>query len=73
MQADVVVLQEVTGPWLRALLRQEWVRRNYYSSDGPECLTLNNEYGQIILAKFPFRCSVRQRDGGTQFLDSDSF
>lgn len=57
--ADVICLQEVTAPWLRLLLKQEFVRKAYWVSDGPDCLTLQ-EYGQVILSKLPFRASILQ-------------
>jgi endonuclease/exonuclease/phosphatase family metal-dependent hydrolase len=57
--ADVICLQEVTGAWLRLLLKQQFVRKSFWASDGPECLTLQ-EYGQVILSRLPFRASVMQ-------------
>ncbi len=56
--ADVMCLQEVTGSWLRMLLKQEWVRRGYWCSDGPEAASLGGEYGQVLLCKLPFRCRI---------------
>lgn len=57
-QADVICLQEVTAPWLRLLLKQEFARK-YWVSDGPDSLTLP-EYGQVVLSKLPFRASMMQ-------------
>ncbi|MCK8501089.1 poly(A) polymerase [Myxococcus fulvus] len=57
--ADVIVLQEVTAPFLRALLAEGWVRERYHVSDGPEANTVV-PYGQVLLSSEPL-ASVWQR------------
>jgi hypothetical protein len=47
----------VTQPFLIRLMREEWVQRNYYVSDGSLGYSLKPYYGQLILSKLPFhRC-----------------
>jgi hypothetical protein len=55
--ADVLLLSEVTGTFLRRLLGQEWVQRQYYASDSLNGVTVK-EYGQLILSKRPFSTQV---------------
>ncbi|MBN8227714.1 DUF504 domain-containing protein [Corallococcus macrosporus] len=57
--ADVIALQEVTPPFLRALLAEPWVRERYWLSDGPGAHTVER-YGQVLLSRVPF-ASVWQR------------
>lgn len=52
--ADIIGLQEVTQPFLIRLMREEWVQRNYYVSDGSLGYSLKPYYGQLILSKLPF-------------------
>ena len=54
--ADVIVLEEVTVPFAKQMLRQEWVREKYWSTDSPHCLTLA-PYGQLVLSRHP--CTTR--------------
>ncbi|MFP2927299.1 poly(A) polymerase [Pyxidicoccus sp. 3LG] len=51
--ADVIALQEVTAPFLRALLDAPWVREGYWLSEGPGATTVT-PYGQVLLSRFPF-------------------
>ncbi|MCP3097484.1 RNA repair domain-containing protein [Myxococcus sp. K15C18031901] len=51
--ADVIALQEVTPPFLRALLAEPWVRERYHVSEGPSADTVT-PYGQVLLSKWPF-------------------
>jgi hypothetical protein len=47
--ADVLLLSEVTGSFLRRLLGQEWIQRQYYVSDSLSGVTVK-EYGQVSLS-----------------------
>ncbi|MEQ9001526.1 MAG: endonuclease/exonuclease/phosphatase family protein [Coleofasciculus sp. B1-GNL1-01] len=49
--ADVIALQEVTPPSLKLILDQDWIRKNYYSSDTTGETV--NPYGVLLLSKFP--------------------
>ncbi|NMO13468.1 DUF504 domain-containing protein [Pyxidicoccus fallax] len=51
--ADVIALQEVTPPFLRALLAEAWVREHYWLSEGPGAATVT-PYGQVLLSRIPF-------------------
>jgi poly(A) polymerase len=53
VDADIISLQEVTEPFLRALLDTPWVREHFFLSEGPAALTVK-PYGQVILSRFPF-------------------
>ncbi|MCE9666496.1 RNA repair domain-containing protein [Myxococcus stipitatus] len=53
LDADVVALQEVTPPFLRALLAEPWVRERYQLSEGPTGDTVT-PYGQVLLSRWPF-------------------
>jgi poly(A) polymerase len=53
VDADLIALQEVTEPFLRALLEKPWVREHYFVSDGPVASTVK-PYGQLLLSRFPF-------------------
>ncbi|QSQ16908.1 poly(A) polymerase [Myxococcus landrumensis] len=57
--ADVIALQEVTAPFLRALLAEPWVREHYWLSDGPEANTVAT-YGQVLLSRVPFSSLVQR-------------
>jgi poly(A) polymerase len=57
--ADVIALQEVTPPFLRALLEAPWVRERYWLSDGPGAATVTPS-GQLLLSRRPF-ASLSQR------------
>ncbi|MBZ4422287.1 poly(A) polymerase [Myxococcus sp. RHSTA-1-4] len=50
--ADVIALQEVTPPFLRALLAEPWVREHYWLSEGPGASTVT-PYGQVLLSRLP--------------------
>lgn len=50
--ADVIGLQEVTSPFLRALIRCPWVRERYELSALPLEPTIH-PYGQVVLSRFP--------------------
>jgi poly(A) polymerase len=50
--ADVIALQEVTAPFLRALLAEPWVRERYWLSEGPGASTVT-PYGQVLLSRVP--------------------
>lgn len=52
--ADIIGLQEVTQSFLIQLLREDWVKLNYYVSDSIQGTTVN-PYGQLLLSKFPFK------------------
>jgi poly(A) polymerase len=52
--ADIIGLQEVTQSFLIQLLREDWVKNNYYTSDSIQGTTVN-PYGQLLLSKFPFK------------------
>ncbi len=58
VDADLIALQEVTAPFLRALLDLPWVREHYFVSDGPAAETVET-YGQVLLSRHPF-ASLRQ-------------
>ena len=49
--ADAIALQEVTPTSLKLILEQDWVRKNYYSSDTTGVTV--NPYGVLLLSKFP--------------------
>lgn len=58
LDADIIGLQEVTQPLIRELMSVPWIRAHYYLTDvaredqpSPTVFP----YGQIILAKHPFR------------------
>ncbi|NMO13467.1 endonuclease [Pyxidicoccus fallax] len=51
--ADVIALQEVTPPFLQALLAEPWVRERYWLSEGPGAATVT-PYGQVLLSRLPF-------------------
>lgn len=53
VDADLIALQEVTGPFLRALLDTPWVREHFYLSEGTAATTVT-PYGQVLLSRFPF-------------------
>ncbi len=53
VDADIIALQEVTAPFLRALLEKQWVREHYFVSEGPAASTVE-PYGQVLLSRFPF-------------------
>ncbi|WNG45091.1 endonuclease [Archangium minus] len=53
VDADLIALQEVTAPFLRALLEKQWVREHYFVSEGPAATTVE-PYGQVLLSRFPF-------------------
>lgn len=57
--ADVIALQEVTAPFLRALLDAPWVRERYWLSEGPGASTVT-PYGQVLLSRLPL-ASLWQR------------
>ena len=57
--ADVIALQEVTAPFLHALLAEPWVRERYWLSEGPGAVTVT-PYGQVLLSRLPF-ASLCQR------------
>jgi poly(A) polymerase len=52
--ADIIGLQEVTQSFLIQLLREDWVKNNYYTSDSIQGTTVN-PYGQLLLSKLPFK------------------
>lgn len=54
--ADVLVLQEVTQPFVRHLLKQPWVREGYWCSDTDAAITVT-PYGQLVLCKRPMAVS----------------
>ena len=56
-QADFICLQEVTPPILSSLLEADWIRKTYFSSDGPVGKTVQ-PYGQVLLSKVPFAGQV---------------
>ncbi|MEL6344112.1 MAG: poly(A) polymerase [Myxococcota bacterium] len=47
---DLIVLQEVQPPVLKALLDTSWVQARYFVSDGPDAKTVH-PYGQVILSR----------------------
>ncbi|KAL6065166.1 Endonuclease [Balamuthia mandrillaris] len=53
-EADVIGLEEVTRPFLKALLAEEWVREGYYVSEIPERGSTITPYGQVLLCRIPF-------------------
>jgi poly(A) polymerase len=64
LDADIIGLNEVTPPFLELLQEQDWVRDNYYLSDGLATKTTSvngsivfskSEMGNIILSKVPFK------------------
>jgi len=50
-EADAIALQEVTPPSLKLILEQDWIRKNYYSSDTTGETV--NPYGVLLLSKLP--------------------
>lgn len=56
--ADVIALQEVTQPFLEALLREPWVQDEYRVSDATgETL---DPYGVLLLSRLPIRALSQQ-------------
>ncbi|HEX8702471.1 MAG TPA: poly(A) polymerase [Myxococcaceae bacterium] len=53
VDADVIALQEVTKPFLDALLDTQWIREHFFLSEGPDATTVT-PYGQVILSRYPF-------------------
>jgi poly(A) polymerase len=53
VDADVIALQEVTKPFLEALLDTQWIREHFFLSEGPDATTVT-PYGQVLLSRFPF-------------------
>jgi|GEM_PF-184633 len=53
VDADIITLQEVTPPFLQALLDTAWVREHFFLSEGPEATTVT-PYGVVLLSRFPF-------------------
>ena len=51
-QPTLIALQEVKIPLLEALLASDWVRENYFLSDGPRGDTIR-PYGQLLLSRMP--------------------
>lgn len=54
--ADLIALQEVEPTFLEALLEQDWVRRDFFVSDGPELSSVTPN-GQVLLSRWPMRCA----------------
>ncbi len=52
LDADLISLQEVTAPFLKALTGQPWVRERYTLTDRPEGDTVQ-PLGQLILSRLP--------------------
>lgn len=71
--ADVLALQEVTKPFLDMLLRQDWVRENYYLAGPPEMLQ-GQKLRELLLSKLPpmrsiqLHWSAAKRPTGMQWL-----
>jgi poly(A) polymerase len=64
VDADLIALQEVTPPFLHALLDTPWIREHFFLSEGPAASTVT-PYGQVLLSRFPFASlsqSVFSRD-----------
>jgi poly(A) polymerase len=64
VDADLIALQEVTPPFLQALLDTPWIREHFFLSEGPAATTVT-PYGQVLLSRFPFASlsqSVFSRD-----------
>lgn len=64
VDADLIALQEVTPPFLTALLETPWIREHFFLSEGPAATTVT-PYGQVLLSRFPFASlsqSVFSRD-----------
>ncbi len=64
VDADLIALQEVTPPFLHALLDTAWIREHFFLSEGPAATTVT-PYGQVLLSRFPFASlsqSVFSRD-----------
>ena len=58
LDADIIGLQEVTQPLLQILMSVPWIRAQYFISDialGDKLSPTVHPYGQIILAKHPFK------------------
>lgn len=49
--ADMIGLQEITKPFLEILLKEDWIRANYYVSDIPEGSKTLEPYGQVLLTR----------------------
>jgi poly(A) polymerase len=67
VDADIIALQEVTPPFLGALLDTGWVREHFFLSEGPAATTVT-PYGVVLLSRFPFASltqSVFSRDKRT--------
>lgn len=54
LDADVVMLEEVTPAFAEHVLAQPWVQEHYWVS-GDATSALIEPYGQMILSKYPFR------------------
>ncbi len=53
--ADIVLLQEVSEKWLKALLYNKFIQENYFVSENkPNRINSTFGLGQIILSKLPF-------------------
>ncbi|KAJ4456933.1 putative Endonuclease/exonuclease/phosphatase domain protein [Paratrimastix pyriformis] len=53
LDADLIALQEVTAPFLEALLAAPWVRRDYYCTEGRPAGPTIDPYGQVLLSRLP--------------------
>lgn len=51
--ADIIALQEITDASLELLLKDDWIKNNYFISDN-SCSTFYS-YGVIILSRFPIK------------------
>lgn len=56
--ADIIGFQEVKTPFLEKLLNSAWIRKDYFISAITDVHT--NPYGQILIAKYPFKVSYYQ-------------
>eukprot|EP01124_Arcella_intermedia_P034169 TRINITY_DN8421_c0_g1_i2.p1 TRINITY_DN8421_c0_g1~~TRINITY_DN8421_c0_g1_i2.p1 ORF type:complete len:825 (-),score=204.08 TRINITY_DN8421_c0_g1_i2:500-2974(-) len=52
-KADVIALSEVTPKFLIDLLREDWVKKQYYVSESIAGTSIN-PYGQVLVSKYPF-------------------
>ncbi|MEZ6187395.1 MAG: RNA repair domain-containing protein [Planctomycetota bacterium] len=67
-QADLIALQEVTPPYLEALLAEPWVQRDYWVSAGPGSEVVEPN-GQVLLSRVaPARLGLHAYSGRKHVL-----
>lgn len=67
LDADLIILTEITPTMLDVLLALDWVRTSYMASEGPLAEHLE-PYGQLILSRHPMQLSLLPLGGHKTLL-----